>query len=31
LNFKGVKPFWKNLINSKKFNIHMIYLNMNLY
>jgi hypothetical protein len=26
---KGFKPFWKNLINSLKFHLHMLYLNMN--
>jgi hypothetical protein len=31
LNFKGVKPLRKNLINSLKFHLHMIYININLY
>jgi hypothetical protein len=31
LILKGFKPFWKNLINSLKFHLLIIYLNMNLY
>jgi hypothetical protein len=35
LNFprilKGFKPFWKNLINSSKFHLHMICLNILLH
>jgi hypothetical protein len=27
---KGYKTFCKNLINSLKFHLHMVYLNMNL-
>jgi hypothetical protein len=26
--FKGLKPFWKNLINSLKFHVYWIYLNI---
>jgi hypothetical protein len=28
---KEFKPFWKNLINSLKFYLHMLYLSMNLH
>jgi hypothetical protein len=31
MNFKGVQTFLENLINSLKFHLQMIYLNMNLY
>jgi hypothetical protein len=30
LNFKGVKPFGENLVNSLKFSLEVIFLNMNL-
>jgi hypothetical protein len=30
LILKGFTHFWKNMINSLKFHLHMIYLNMNL-
>jgi hypothetical protein len=29
--FKGPKPFWKNLINSLKFHVYWIYLNIIFY
>jgi hypothetical protein len=28
---KGFKPFWKNMINSIKLYIHMLYLKVNLH
>jgi hypothetical protein len=28
---KGFKAFWKNLINSSKFHLHVIYLNIILH
>jgi hypothetical protein len=31
LILEGFKPFWKNPINSLKFHLHMIYLNINLH
>jgi hypothetical protein len=30
LNFKGVQTFWKNLIISLKFHLHMVFTKVNL-
>jgi hypothetical protein len=30
LILKGLKPFWKNLINSLKFHPHMVFTKVNL-